>query len=211
MKHLNQYVHLPRSAGKSFIQKQKSQFECEKEKTNFDHQLHIGNFTLDDLLMTTATYVKDNTTSRSTLLINTSLCDFSKVTEDFTVSYTCIYCRKRQELFNTSRLTSLMYSNQRTSIIQGNCGHCYKKTRMSTHNLFKRTLQAYTQLPIDTLPNNLDGIVHMLLEYIEFYKTLIDTPRQNIESYDDGIADAAAYGIVNHSAYINNMAWKQIK
>lgn len=205
MKHLNQYVHLPRSAGKSFIQKQKSQFDSEKEKTNFGHQLHIGGYTLDDLLMTTATYVKDNITSKSTLLLNTSLCDFSKVTEDFTVSYTCIYCRKRQELFNTSRLTSLMYSNQRTSIIQGNCHHCHKKTRMSTHNLFKRTLQAYTQQPIEKLPNNLNGIVHMLLEYIEFYKTLVDTPRQGIESYDDSVTDAAVY------SGVHNSLWNKIK
>lgn len=203
MKHLNQYVHLPRSAGKSFIQKQKSQFDSEKEKTNFGHQLHIGGYTLDDLLMHPATYVKDNITPRSTLLINTSLCDFSKVTQDFTVSYKCIYCRKRQELFTVSWLTKLTYSRQRTSVIQGNCGHCHKKTRMSTHNLFKRTLQAYTQLPIETLPNNLDGIVHMLLEYIEFYKTLIDTPRQGIESYDDGAVDALVYGTsIQQSSYI---------
>ena len=197
MKHLNQYVHLPRSAGKSFIQKQKSQFECEKEKSNFGHQLHIGGYTLDDLLMTPATYVKDTVTSRSTLLINTSLCDFSKVTEDFTVSFTCIYCRKRQELFNASKLVSLANSNHKTGVIQGNCGHCYKKTRMSTHNLFKKTLQAYTQLPIETLPNNIEGIFHMLLECIEFYKTLVDTPRQGIESYDDGIADAVAYSYIS--------------
>lgn len=210
MKHLNQYVHLPRSAGKSFIQKQKSQFECEKEKSNFGHQLHIGGYTLDDLLMTPATYVKDNITSRSTLLINTSLCDFSKVTEDFTVSFTCIYCRKRQELFTASWLTKLAYSSQRTGVIQGNCNACHKKTRMSTHNLFKKTLQAYTQQPIKTLPNNLDGIIHMLLEYIEFYKTLIDTSKQSIESYDDGIANAAAYSTAGHSSYIPT-SWGRIK
>lgn len=211
MKHLNQYVHLPRSAGKSFIQKQKQQFECKKEKSNINYYLNTGSFTLDDLLMTPATYVKDNITSRSTLLINTSLCDFSKVTEDFTVSFTCIYCRKRQELFTASWLTKLAYSSQRTAVIQGNCNACHKKTRMSTHNLFKRTLQAYTQQPIETLPNNLDGIIHMLLEYIEFYKTLIDTPKQGIESYDDSIADAVVYGThIHQSSYIPT-AWKGIK
>lgn len=208
MKHLNQFVHLPRSAGKSFIQKQKSQFECEKEKSNFGHQLHIGSYTLDDLLMTPATYTKDNITSRSTLLINTSLCDFSKVIEDFTVGFTCIYCRKRQELFTVSQLTKLAYSSQRTAVIQGNCNACHKKTRMSTHNLFKRTLQAYTQQPIETLPNNLDGIIHMLLEYIEFYKTLTDTSTKDVLSYDDGISDTSAYTALNK--YTNSLI-KRIK
>lgn len=207
MKYLNQYVHLPRNAGKSFIQKQKEYFECEKDKINFGYNLHTGSFTLDDLLMTPVTYVKDTITSKSTLLINTNNCDFSKVTYDFTVTFVCIYCRKRQELFNISSLTKLINTKQKTGVIQGNCGHCYKKTRMSTHNLFKRTLQAYTQQPIETLPNNIDGISHMLLEYVEFYKTLIDTPRQGIESYDDNVADAAVYGY----STMHNKLWNQIK
>lgn len=201
MKHLNQYVHLPRGSNNPFGSNMK-----ERTLTGINNPV----YTIDDLLTPALSYDVDHHTSNQSFQLNMQMCDFSKITDNFKVTYVCNNCRRRQPLFDSSSLRNILVNTIKSPTIKANCSYCYKQTKFRTKILFEKTLSAYTQKPKKELPKELVNICIELVNYIDFYNTLVDTPKQGIESYDDGIADAAAYATVRHSSYIPT-SWGRIK